>query len=895
MRLTNVISPHGRILAGKSLLAFPLFVLASGLSHGQVYLNEVDPDTAGTDRLEFVELYDGGAGNTSLDGYVVVFYNGSNDQSYSAFDLTGMSTNADGFFLIGNTDVPGIDIEIPSNGLQNGEDAVALYEDSDASQFPNGTPVTTSNLVDAIITETGPDTDSGLLVLLVAGGVIDEDANDNKDFNSIGRTNDGGALRDATEWSVLDEPTPGARNVIEAELALFLAPGAMGTIPESGAGNSTMLIVAREGGDISSAATVTFAVDDPTELSVPVSVTIPAGEEQSAPFAVTAIDDLFADGSQAVVVTAESVGLFSATTTITVADDGDAAAQLVINEIYAAGGSFDSTDANGDGTANSEDEFVEIVNISGADFDLSGFQIKESAAFRGFTGAQHVFPANTILPDGCAIVVFGNGAMIDEGRQAIFGGALVQRASSEPAFGLDLTDAGDIVSVQNPAGMEVVGVSYTDGSGGSLSRNPDLTGSFGISFVTPGYLNSDGFTPFCPIPNEIMLSAVPDPATEGGADGTLTISLSLSVTEDTTIFLTSSDTTEATVAASVIIANGMDTVTTPISYPDDQAGDGNISVTITADSPGLLTGSVTFTVNDDGDAPVDLVINEVDYDQEGTDNAEFVEVYDGGVGSQPLDGFVIVAYNGNGGGETAIADLSGMATNASGFFAAFFPPNSLQNGPNEAVALWRGASGTDFEGTTADSPPAGAVLIDAVVYENAGGDPTFASLNYSGPDLADSNAVDSPSLSRLPDGTGDFALATPPTPDASNGSAPQQGYAVFAAMFPGIGPRTNDFDLDGISNLLEFALGLDPTVADVSGLPVGTINGSGQLQLTVTKGPLAGGDSNTTFAGTASTDLITWSTTDTMVVTETDSQLIVVYTGSAAVAYLRLEVTESAP
>ena len=54
-----------------------------------VIINELDSDTPGTDAAEFVELYDGGAGDTALDGLVVVFYNGSNDLSYAAFDLDG--------------------------------------------------------------------------------------------------------------------------------------------------------------------------------------------------------------------------------------------------------------------------------------------------------------------------------------------------------------------------------------------------------------------------------------------------------------------------------------------------------------------------------------------------------------------------------------------------------------------------------------------------------------------------------------------------------------------------------------------------------------------------------------------------------------------------------------
>ena len=64
-----------------------------------VIVNEVDADTPGTDTAEFVELYDGGAGNTSLDGLVLVFFNGNGGASYAAFDLDGFSTDANGYFV----------------------------------------------------------------------------------------------------------------------------------------------------------------------------------------------------------------------------------------------------------------------------------------------------------------------------------------------------------------------------------------------------------------------------------------------------------------------------------------------------------------------------------------------------------------------------------------------------------------------------------------------------------------------------------------------------------------------------------------------------------------------------------------------------------------------------
>ena len=102
----------------------------------------MDSDTPGADVAEFVELYDGGFGNTSLTGLVVVFYNGSNDLSYAAFDLDGYTTNAQGYFTLGNAGVPGVDLTFAGNVLQNGQDAAAIYT-GDASNFPNNTPVTT--------------------------------------------------------------------------------------------------------------------------------------------------------------------------------------------------------------------------------------------------------------------------------------------------------------------------------------------------------------------------------------------------------------------------------------------------------------------------------------------------------------------------------------------------------------------------------------------------------------------------------------------------------------------------------------------------------------------------------------------------------------------------------
>lgn len=177
-----------------------------------VIINEVDSDTPDTDTEEFIELYDGGFGNTVLDGLVVVLFNGNGDLSYAAYDLDGYSTNGDGYFVIGNSAVPNVDIVFSNNFLQNGADAVALYQ-ADANDFPNNTAVTTYNLIDAVVYDTDDADDAGLLVLLNSSEPqINENGNDGMTNHSIQRIPDGtGGARNTSTYSATI-PTPGTMN-----------------------------------------------------------------------------------------------------------------------------------------------------------------------------------------------------------------------------------------------------------------------------------------------------------------------------------------------------------------------------------------------------------------------------------------------------------------------------------------------------------------------------------------------------------------------------------------------------------------------------------------------------------------------------------------------------------
>ena len=168
---------------------FLLFMLISSVSFGQV-INEIDADTPGTDMAEFIELL--WTPNTALDGLVVVLYNGSSDTSYAAFDLDGQSTDANGFYILGNTGIISAgDTDIGAdNALQNGADAVALYTGDD-TDFPEATPATDVNLVDAIVYGTGDADDTDLMMALGETTQWDESLNGANSTESLQLTADG--------------------------------------------------------------------------------------------------------------------------------------------------------------------------------------------------------------------------------------------------------------------------------------------------------------------------------------------------------------------------------------------------------------------------------------------------------------------------------------------------------------------------------------------------------------------------------------------------------------------------------------------------------------------------------------------------------------------------------
>jgi hypothetical protein len=187
-------------------LLFVFLTLFCVSSQAQLVINEFDSDTPSTNDKQFIEIKSA-IPNFSLNGYVLVLFNGTGSQanlSYYALDLDDITTDLNGFALIGNSLVSPVPVEIITDStLQVGPDGVAIYL-GNVSDFPAGTPATITNLIDALVYDTADPDATSLMTALGVTTQIDENANNLQTTESIQRKDDG--------TYEVKAPTPGATN-----------------------------------------------------------------------------------------------------------------------------------------------------------------------------------------------------------------------------------------------------------------------------------------------------------------------------------------------------------------------------------------------------------------------------------------------------------------------------------------------------------------------------------------------------------------------------------------------------------------------------------------------------------------------------------------------------------
>jgi hypothetical protein len=274
-----------------------LFLLLTNASiYSQVVINELDADTPSTDKLEFIELKSA-TPSFSLDGYVLVFFNGSTNglgnASYYALDLDGYTTDVNGIIHFGNPTVsPYPDGIIPNTTIQNGPDVVGLYLAND-TDFPLATPATATNLVNALAYSNNatlqPTTIMTILGLTVC---VNENQTSNVATHSIQRKNDG--------TYEVKTPTPGANNdgsgVIFNGISVQISP--TGNLTE---GNSFILTFTTQTPVTTMALVFTYSLTNGNfnnfDFNGNLSVIMPVGSS-SLTKNFTLIDDTLIEGDE---------------------------------------------------------------------------------------------------------------------------------------------------------------------------------------------------------------------------------------------------------------------------------------------------------------------------------------------------------------------------------------------------------------------------------------------------------------------------------------------------------------------------------------------------------------------------------------------------------------------
>ena len=179
---------------------------------------------------------------------------------------------------------------------------------------------------------------------------------------------------------------------------------------------------------------------------------------------------------------------------------------LTINEVLS-----EPSDIDGDGAANSNDTFVEILNRSGDDVDVSGWRLTIDGA------TWHLFAAESFIAEGCAGVVTGGGSP----TETTFGTGLLQAATY--GFLYQLPDPADgtqhNISLRDAANSLIAEFNYdasVSSTGISAVRCPDVTGAIVGHWTCSGVMVSP-----CRDINGVLYDGCEAPENDPDLDGVL--------------------------------------------------------------------------------------------------------------------------------------------------------------------------------------------------------------------------------------------------------------------------------------------------------------------------------------------------------------------------------------
>ncbi len=389
---------------------------------------------------------------------------------------------------------------------------------------------------------------------------------------------------------------------------------------------------------------ISITGSDPSELAVPSGAIIPASQA-STTFNVTVQPDGLNDGDQAVTVAAVAAGFRSAQAAFTVIDADLTRLTLTLstNQVL-EGGSLTGQVSRSPVAATplvvqllasdtaqilAPGSVVILGGAASAQFPISAIEddlVERTNLYSIVASAPGIPPVSSTVGvadnDIPTVTVTLAQRTVSEGdganatsatltRNPVSARALVIQPTAGNSAAVRLPNTATIPANQASVTIPVGTVDNTtaDGPrpvaiGGSIL---DSTTRLPIRDIIADVLtitDDDGPT--------LTLRIAADAVAEGRNPATTaTVSRNTSTAQALTVTLVSSDLTEATVPASVVIPAGSSQATFPIASLSDGTTDGNQSVLITASASGFTSGSDTLVVSD-ADRP-DLVVAAISF------------------------------------------------------------------------------------------------------------------------------------------------------------------------------------------------------------------------------------------------------------------------------------------
>ena len=277
----------------------------------------------------------------------------------------------------------------------------------------------------------------------------------------------------------LNTPAP-ARDILTVTdyetLIVSIAPT---TVSENaGAAAVTGTVTRSNVSDLSSALTVTLLSNDTTELTVPATIVIEAGQS-SATFAIDVVNDTITDGTQRVTISASASGYVLFSDTLSVTDDDTniapvaAAQSRSVSEDAVLNGQVSATDANGNPltysivTGASKGQVT--MNSSGAYVytPAANFNGTDSFQFRAFDGLAY---SNTATVTISVQAVNDVPVAVNDSYTLNEDTVLVTSPVSQPITSIQMTsDPGDYIGQGKTYNLSN-GITASAANNGSLVR-----------------------------------------------------------------------------------------------------------------------------------------------------------------------------------------------------------------------------------------------------------------------------------------------------------------------------------------------------------------------------------------------------------------------------------------